>query len=878
MSTVQPPSEDAARGTSLQELITESGRQASPRVGDLARLATAVQAQRFQSGVSDTSRITRTATLWAVMEMDKPTRTALEDNGIRQAALGKLISVSAAPPAASKEADLNEYFARALRGYLSQYPHRQLIDLPDITAAILLAARDGRDGLLPDRLSRLQGDLDSAVLRIEDLISGTPPAQFSAEDYSRSVQAVRQRLGPTAAVAAARIAEEIQKDHGKYGDGRFAKITLRPEVGRKVAVDEWLHQVRGLYDMGQVSQTRHQAIDGQLTLLGLAELDDSLAEDLRAEGFLDKLADDAEIIPQPRRPDRTEWSPDAPATTDRLGRQSLAETLVKRLERLTEDPTLAGQSFLIHVDGPWGAGKSSLFQLLRAKLQPAFLVVEVNAWREQQVGLPWWTLLTSLRRRVTSSRSPWLRPAIWLAGFADRIRANWMPFVAAVLVVCAAVIWFIVMQGHDLGNSSKIADSALKIISLASVSAAGLVAAARYLLLGSKRSAQGFVDTNDNPMREVRKLFARTLKRARKPVVYLIDDLDRCDDAYVVEFLEVMQTLVRDAPVSGPDTGRRSQRGARRGTGQPGPRSALYRHNRATAGPYAFIAADGRWIRSSYERHYCSFMNTSAPGRPLGYLFLEKIFQLHIRLPSITPSTRDAFFASLLNCNQAQAAADGTGADATHSAASDSDASQQSYQAAQAATERATGEAELVRAARLATGITDPQKRMEILGSVVVRLSESSVTAQYEHELTRFRAFLEPNPRTMRLFVNTYGIERCLRTLEEVLVPTGPLALWTVIEIRWPLLADYLRSHPSAFESPHDGHPEEIQPLLTDPEVMRVVHDRGSGPLTADLIRQCSGAAGEDGSQRGSQESAPRRSTSDALGGHEATADATTSS
>lgn len=865
MSEVQPPSEDAARGTSLQELISESARQASPRVSDLARLATAVQAQRFQSGVSDTSRITRTAALWAAMEMDEPTRTALEDSGIRQAALGKLISVPAAPPAASKEADLNEYFARALRGYLSQYPQRQLIDLPDITAAILLAARDDRDGLLPDRLSRLKGDLDSAVLRIEDLISGTPPAQFSAEDYSRSVQAVRQRLGPTAEVAAARIAEAIQKDHGKYGDGRFAKITLRPEVGRKVAVDEWLRQVRSLYDMGQVSQTRHQAIDGQLTLLGLAELDDSLAEDLRAEGFLDKLAEDAELIPQHRRPDRTEWSSDAPATTDRLGRQSLAETLVKRLERLMGDRTLAGQSFLIHVDGPWGAGKSSLFQLLREKLQPAFLVVEVNAWREQQVGLPWWTLLTSLRRGVTSSRSPWLRPAIWLAGFADRIRANWMPFVAAVLVVCAAVIWFIVMQGHDLGNSSKIADSALKIISLASVSAAGLVAAARYLLLGSRRSAQGFVDTNDNPMQEVRRLFARTLKRARKPVVYLIDDLDRCDDAYVVEFLEVMQTLVRDAPEFEPATGRRSQRGAQRGAGTPGTRSGLYRHKRAPAGPYAFIAADGRWIRSSYERHYCSFMSTSAPGRPLGYLFLEKIFQLHIRLPSITPSTRDAFFASLLNCNQAQAA-DGTGAGANHSTPSDSDASQQSYKAAQAATERATGEAELVRAARLATAITDPQKRMEILGNVVVRLSDSSVTAQYEHELTRFRAFLEPNPRTMRLFVNTYGIERCLRTLEEVLVPTGPLALWTVIEIRWPLLADYLRNCPSAFESPHDGHPEEIRPLLTDPEVMRVVHDRSSGPLTPDLIRQCSGAAGEDGPQRGSQEPAPHQSRSDALG------------
>jgi hypothetical protein len=95
-------------------------------------------------------------------------------------------------------------------------------------------------------------------------------------------------------------------------------------------------------------------------------------------------------------------------------------------------------------------------------------------------------------------------------------------------------------------------------------------------------------------MKEVVRLFARGLRRANRPVIFLVDDLDRCDGTYVVEFLEAMQTLVRDAP--------RELRGSRRS---------------AVAGPYAFIAADGQWIRTSYETHYASFTATAPAGRPL---------------------------------------------------------------------------------------------------------------------------------------------------------------------------------------------------------------------------------------------------------------------
>jgi KAP family P-loop domain len=60
-------------------------------------------------------------------------------------------------------------------------------------------------------------------------------------------------------------------------------------------------------------------------------------------------------------------------------------------------------------------------------------------------------------------------------------------------------------------------------------------------------------------MQEIRRLFAGTLRRARTPVGFLVDDLDRCNVDYAVEFLEVIQTLVRGAPRIVPDP--RSGRG-----------------------------------------------------------------------------------------------------------------------------------------------------------------------------------------------------------------------------------------------------------------------------------------------------------------------------
>ncbi len=340
-----------------------------------------------------------------------------------------------------------------------------------------------------------------------------------------------------------------------------------------------------------------------------------------------------------------------------------------------------------------------MFGFLGLRLErEGFLVVEINAWREQRVGVQWWTLLSALRREVLSARPWYLRPFAWFWGLWDRIRAAWVPFAAAFLVLAVGLLLLGSIADLSLASLGLVAESLQKYISMAAAAFAGLMAITRFVLPGSAKSAQGFVAASDDPMQEVVRLFARTLRRAGRPVVFLIDDLDRCHEEYVVDFLEVMQTLVRDAPRLLQKPGRKSR-------------------PTTCAGPYAFVAADGRWIRSSYEIRYASFRQTAVPGRPLGYLFLEKIFQLQVRLPAVTRSAKDALPGLPPVPGERRQVSPG--------------AQDGVYQAAKAAVAGAESEDEVLLAARQATGLEDPSKRMELLGDAAVKFSEPSIIERH---------------------------------------------------------------------------------------------------------------------------------------------------
>nr|WP_276512172.1 P-loop NTPase fold protein [Cryobacterium roopkundense] len=623
-----------------------------------------------------------------------------------------------------------------------------------------------------------------------------PTARAEGDVFSRGVRLARDRLAPASAVTAGALAAEIQREHGDYVGGRFAQVRLRVHSGPTASVADWLERVRGLYADTQTDVI--DVIDGQLVVLGLAELDEVLEDALSAGGLLSAWRATARALPRNTKADRTKWTSDTPASDDLLGRRFLAEALATRLRSMAEDDS---NSFLVHIDGAWGSGKSSLFTFLETELRGDFLIVKVNAWREQQVGVQWWTLHNALRQAIETDAAHGM--AARARSHVDVIRTRLVPFVATVAALIAVLVFLFVFN-FDVTLGGEVANSIGKILGLLTLGWAGVTAAYGFIVPESRRSAEAFVAKSANPMWEVQQLFARTLLRTDKSVVFLIDDLDRCEEQYIIDFLEVMQTLVRDTP--------------ERPRGRPSTK-------KRPAGPYAFVAADGQWIRSSYESHFGKVKITDVPGRPLGYLFLEKIFQLQVRLPSITEESKRAFFDALL-----------TGA------AQPASAEQRTL--ARKITEQvnnATTAPEISQAAEEASTLTDSDTRMKVLGAAAVKFSDPTLQTGTRHELGRYWKLLEPNPRSIKLFVHTYGTLQSLRTLEGIPLQTTPLALWTIVEIRWPMLADHLRAHPDDIDPNHRGTPEPIAALLATPDVSAVVASPDWGPLTPSQVRECTG-------------------------------------
>jgi hypothetical protein len=489
--------------------------------------------------------------------------------------------------------------------------------------------------------------------------------------------------------------------------------------------------------------------------------------------------------------DKVEWLTDAPAEEDLLRRRPLARALARRLERIREGEP--GRSFLIHVDGAWGTGKSTILSYLGEELTDRWLVVDFNAWRHSRVGPPWWALLVSLRGAVARERGSLGRIGLRLQEALTQARRTGTRYLIALAVAAAvAAALYVLLKPGDTTSIGDTARSLAAVLAgLGTLWAAGTVVA-RMMLWDSAKGAKVYEQAESDPMEHVAQHFAWLADRAGRPILFFVDDLDRCPGDYVVDLLEAVQTLVRDAP--------------------------------GGHGTYFVVAADGSWVRTSYEHRYADFAGSvGEPGRPLGYLFLDKLFQLTVRVPAVSALDQAHYLAGLLAVERQEPDV------------------QAEVASAQEKMQAGRSDADVV----AALGEASPAAREVLRETAIERLSDPTVQAATEHALERFAELLEPNPRAMKRFVNAFGLARVVLTLEDVLVPFDVLALWTILSTRWPMLADRLREHPEEVELAGDaaaqapGLPDDVRALLASREVAEVTRFPDGGPLTRALVEEC---------------------------------------
>jgi hypothetical protein len=662
-------------------------------------------------------------------------------------------------------------------------------------------------------------------------------------------------------VSAWMIVDRLLLTHAYGGKQRGAvRLGDGPPDGERRPFAAWLENVAALYDLSDGA-----LLDGRRAVVGLALLDRRLFRELSEGGFLPAV--EAELAERDglrlsgegrrfldvrrRAGEIVPTLQDAPADSDELGREILAEVLVRRIRRVrAQGPTWVSRrkalrqrvarylrrerwneplptggwlgrrrAFLVHVDGPWGSGKSSLLNFvardLRGPRLPAeerWVVVSFDAWAHQRIVPPWWWLMTALHR--AGIQELWQidrRRAItlWLVEVWWRLRDGWASYLVLPLAAVAGFfLWRRGFFGEDLTSAGDAARSLGAIVAFVAAVWGGIRALNRWLVSGSAGAAAALLQRTRDPMHLVRRRFAHLVHWIRQPVAILIDDLDRCQAKYVVELLEGIQTLFVDEPV-------------------------VY-----------IVAADGSWLRDCYMQVYADFQaNASEPGRPLGSLFLEKTFQESVRVPRIPKTIREQYWQRLLSERR----------DGAHLATEQREAAEELF-------EQYGTPGEILDALRRA----EDERRIdtqELRRAAALQLETRAVEESTRHTLDDFSQLLEDNPRAMKKLVNAYGIQRHMQVLEGRNLSGDErqlrqLALWTILSLRWPLLAEYLAEHPDEIAAVgsrrrrtlRDDLTPELERLFRDDAVCRVVAGRGVRPrvrLDAYAIRAFFGTPGE---------------------------------
>jgi len=500
---------------------------------------------------------------------------------------------------------------------------------------------------------------------------------------------------------------------------------------------------------------------------------------------------------------------DRPATLDELGRARLAAVLAERMRRVRGEDTEARPgnarerrsklakeatearktgSFMVHVHAPWGAGKSSLLNFLAADLrnrvpmpglsgsislrrlarvvfrlrQPRnpdllrWIVVEFSAWEHQRLIAPWWWLLTAVQRSCSRElwrvhRGRWLW--FWARDIAWRLWNARAAFVTLLLLAGAFALawafdWFGLLD-ESLSTVRTVILTATATIALAGTIFGLVRGMSRWLAVGSADGAVRFLKRSHDPLGVYRQRFRWLVRSCRQPITVFIDDLDRCKPQYVVELLEGIQTLFASEPVA------------------------------------YVVAADREWLCESFANAYRDFESSvGSPARPLGFLFLEKTFQISLEIPPMSHEDRNRFWGGLLRI--------GPNGDGRPETSAQGSAASDELAGAKTQTEIEEGVDDLIRRGA---------DRDEVLQAAVRRLNAPEVeAAQLEQLLRQFAPLLEGNPRSMKRLMNAYGIERDRLVRDGHLLTKTErrqLVLLTILRLRWPLFAEHLRRHPN---------------------------------------------------------------------------------
>ena len=531
---------------------------------------------------------------------------------------------------------------------------------------------------------------------------------------------------------------------------------------------------------------------------------------------------------------------DAPTANDDLGRRPFARGLVDQIKSMMADGDV-NDGYAVHIHAPWGAGKTSFWRLMKERFEstrtleinqvdgvtnealgkdderkevefpeePPWICAEFNAWRHQHRRPPWWAIIQEMIKGLQAKQPGSGKPVILDQGSRKEInRLNWLwkaQYEWLPIILGSLILFSILFFGgvFNAGSFEGLGD-VFKALSSIVTAVLGVFAFTRLASFGSQRDVDFHFQISKDPLANVTKLFKDILDASSQNVCVFIDDLDRCSPEYVVEVLEGIQTS--------------------------------FRHHRLCY----VIAADKDWIRTSFHDHFSRMAdNVGSEGQPLGYLFLEKIFQVSTPLPGVSNEKRMKFLEGLLE--------DEKNILKTTEYQDDENAELPLETESEATEESSFDEAKFQAALKkiIDSGLIltpevrlmfleedDSEEMRAALVAAVGRRSESD--DKRTHLLRSFSDILPTNPRALKRTLNAFSLRHFISIVEGSDVPLGKLARWTILEQQYPIIADLLSSNPSFLKSfkyklPEEDFPKDKEFLLKNTDIQSVMFRKISG-------------------------------------------------
>jgi hypothetical protein len=515
--------------------------------------------------------------------------------------------------------------------------------------------------------------------------------------------------------------------------------------------------------------------------------------------------------------DKIPFHYDRVVDNDELGREpaAIAFTDLIKDDIFTQN---LDHAFMVHLQGEWGAGKSTFLNLIKKHLNTGdkkWVIVNYNAWKNQHLSPPWWTFLDQIYQQTKTDKNFSEKKILSKRELFRRVKyySAWQKILAFALTI--VFMGLILIFGNEILNflvnlfSSEKIDGETKgltvdVFAKLIVSIGALVGliyslskflSTPFFMTGGK-DASLFMERTADPLKRIKDHFKYLVSdiNNKHQLAIFIDDIDRCDRTFLVQLLEGIQTLFKGEKV-------------------------LY-----------LVAGDKQWISKAFQNQYKEFDTERKDDQNnLGDLFIRKAFQLSIRMPQVSEAKKKGFWDYILGA---------------------SNSSNETSRSIDELDYKEKQEFEKEMASVSDEEIAKPEVLERIERKFKVSADEVSNRAikrknasgkELKHLLRDYHSLLDANPRSIIRLANFYTMTRSTLIAERRDPRPNLLFRWLILKEIYPSSLQLISevNTMKGFRAKLDG--SDLSAALKEKCKLLISGEKGQNELTIEIVKELEG-------------------------------------